>query len=325
VVAAPVVIKPVTPTVGVTAKVKHHTIDKVAVTSIGNVTINRTDYDTLSDAWSMRQSGALASVLVTGPSGTAKTLMVKRFAESLGVPFIKVDGGSIRTADDWFGSLRQDPTTQTWGYQFSPFGQALLDGTPCIVLLDEANRAETPQALNSALGLLDETGTAYIPDARVTLTMPKGVMVVVTANKGAEYVGTVPFDAAVVQRFAFGIRLDYPVEKVEVKVLTDVTGIDSALATTLVGMAAQQRPLRHDMSQFPSGTGVSTRMLVDISRRIVATSVTPRQAILSTFAAQFDTEDETALSIIVDAHFPPEGESGAVEVDTNAINEADGI
>jgi hypothetical protein len=66
-------------------------------------------------------------------------------------------------------------------------------------------------------------------------------------------------------------------------------------------------------------------MLVDIADRIASRGTDPRAAILSNFAAQFDVEDETALAIIVDTHFPPAGESGALEVDTTAINEADGV
>jgi hypothetical protein len=301
-------------------KPKHRTISGVEVTTMGRVTIPTTDYDILVDAWSMRQNGEVASVIITGPSGTAKTLMVKSFAATLGVPFIKVDGGSIRTADDWFGALRQDPASKTWSYVLSPFGHALKHGIKAVVLLDEANRAETPQALNAALGLLDETGTVYIPDARENLSLPDGLLVVVTANKGAEYVGTVPFDAAVLQRFALGVALDYPVANVEVEVLVEVTGIDKATAKTLVAMANHQRPLREDLTQFPSGTGISTRMLVDISRRVVSRGTNIRLAVDSNFAGQFDAADRGALSIIVDTYFP-RAANDTLDVDVTAIQE----
>jgi hypothetical protein len=303
------------------AKVKRRKVAGTDVVTIGKVTIPEDDYETLLDAWEARQTGATAAVLITGPSGTAKTLMVKAFAATLGVPFIKVDGGAIRTADDWFGVLRLSQGATN--YVFSPFGQALKQGVRCVVLLDEANRAETPQALNAALGLLDETGTVHVPDARETLSLPQGMLVVVTANKGAEYVGTVPFDAAVLQRFGSGVALNYPVEAVEVEVVTEVTGIDKARAKTLVNMANHQRPLKDDLTQFPSGTGVSTRMLVDIARRTMrGTDI--RKAVVSNANAQFDAEDMPAMRTIIDIYFPG-ADNDTLDVDVNAIEEGGDI
>jgi len=300
--------------------VKHKRYDGAEYVHIGPVVTPVEDHATLEDALAGVRAGQNVSVVITGPSGTAKTLLVKAFAASVGLPFIKVDGGGIRTADDWFGALRQDPNTKTWAYQWSPFGTALRDGIECVVLLDEANRSETPAALNAALGLLDETGTHYVADAHVTLRKPKGMLVVVTANKGAEYVGTVPFDAAVTQRFSSGILLDYPPTKVETEVVVDLTGIGADIAARFVALAQQQRAIKDDLSQFPSSVGISTRMLVDTARRIVRSGTDPRAALLSCFAAQFDPGDRKALINILDSHFPPVA-NDLLDVDTEAINE----
>jgi len=310
------------PVVEPKVKAVRRTIKGTKVVTVGTVTVPERFFDDVEDAWQDRDEDRLAAVLVTGPSGTAKTLFIRAFAAYVGVPFIKVDGGAIRTADDWFGGLKQDPNTKTWAFQYSAFGYALKHGIRCIVLLDEANRSETPQALNAVLGLLDGTKSVYISDAREFLRLPKGMLVAVTANKGAEYVGTVPFDAAVTQRFNYGVTFTYPTEDIETTIVHEVTGLGKDEAGRLVRMANQQRPLRGDLVQFPSGTGISTRMLCYIGSRVVDRGRDIRAAIDSCFEAQFDPEDHTALDVIVDQHFPRSGNT-ALDVDTTAITEGE--
>ena len=310
------------PTVEPKVKAVRRTIKGTKVVTVGTVTVPERFFDDVEDAWQDRDEDRLAAVLVTGPSGTAKTLFIRAFAAYVQVPFIKVDGGAIRTADDWFGGLKQDPNTKTWAFQYSAFGYALKHGIRCIVLLDEANRSETPQALNAVLGLLDGTKSVYISDAREFLRLPKGMLVAVTANKGAEYVGTVPFDAAVTQRFNYGVTFTYPTEDIETTIVHEVTGLGKDEAGRLVRMANQQRPLRGDLVQFPSGTGISTRMLCYIGSRVVDRGRDIRAAIDSCFEAQFDPEDHTALDVIVDQHFPRSGNT-ALDVDTTAITEGE--
>ena len=304
-------------------KVKRKVIAGEDITVLDGVHVPTKFHDRLVRSLKRRQEGRRGAVLVTGPSGTAKTLLVRRFAASVGLPFIIISGGKVRTADDWFGGLKQDHETGRWEFKYNPFGAALKLGSPCVVLLDEANRAETPQALNAVLSLLDDSKSVWSPDAGEYFTLPDGMLVVATANVGAEYVATQPMDAAVVQRFGTGIRLGYPTAKVEVEVLVAITGIDKAKAETLVAMAGQQRPLKDDLMKFPSGTGISPRMLVDIATDILD-GAPDRDAVDATFEAQFPTEDAENLGIIVDTYFPRE-QASTLDVDTEAINEADDI
>lgn len=287
---------------------------------LGDIVVPESDYQTLLDAWKLRQAGVPSAVLVTGPAGTAKTALVRAFAATLQVPFLKVDGGAIRTADDWGGAFRQDPETKTWSHRWSPFARALRAGQPCVILIDELTRTESPQALNGLLGLLDWTSSLLVPDANAVLTLPKGILIVATANMGAEFVGTLPLDGAVRQRFPYGIRLDYPKESVETGIVASMTGIDRDTAGRLVRMAAQQRLNRDDASLYPSGSVISTRVVLDIARRIQECGTDPRAAITSTLRGQFDTGDEKALSICVDAQFPE-----AVSEVEEHINEVEAI
>ena len=287
---------------------------------MGGIIIPNGDLETLTDAWSIRQDGDPAAVLLTGPAGTAKTQLVRAFAAYLGVPYLKVDAGAIRTADDWAGAFRQDPNTKTWAHQWSPFAQAVRLGVPCILHVDELTRTESPAALNAFMGLLDETGTLSVPDANTVLTMPKGILVVATANIGPEFVGTLPLDGAVRQRFPYGVRMTFPAEAAEAKLLVGRTGVSADIAMALVRMAVQQRLHREDAQQYPSGAIISTRVLLSIAKRI-AKGRDPRTCVLAGLNAQFDPGDDAALSVVVDSQFPkgakftaPSGESNPATI-----------
>jgi len=281
-------------------------------TDVGGIIIETVGFETLADAWRIANDGTPdpAAVLLTGPAGTAKTQLVRAFAGHLGVPYLKVDAGAIRTADDWSGSLSQDPATKTWAHRWSPFAQVLRAGEPCIVHIDELTRTDTPAALNALMGLLDETGTLLVPDANTVLRMPKGILVVATANIGPEFVGTLPLDGAIRQRFPYGIRMAPPTESNEAKLLVRRMGVTDDVALRLVRMANGQRKDRDNAQMYPSGAVISTRVLLSIAKRI-GTGADPRSAVISTLHAQFDPGDDAALSVVIDSQFPKTYRPGA--------------
>lgn len=294
-------------------------------TNVDGVVVPTTGLETLNTALALRKKGKLGSVLITGPAGTAKTTLVGSFAATVGLPMLTVDCSEVRTTDDWSSKLWQDPNTKTWSYRWTPFARALRAGQPCIILLDELTRTESPAALNSLLGLLGPTGRLLVSGSDVVLTIPDGVLVVATANIGPEFVGTLPLDGAVRQRFRFGIRMGMPTEALEAKLLVDVAGIDRAVADSLVRMAVQQRLHRNDPEQYPSGGLISPRVLIGIAETMAEGHMTDRDAVWSVLTAQFDPEDEKALSIIVDANFPKKPEPTApVEPTPATITMADG-
>jgi MoxR-like ATPase len=273
-------------------------------TDCGGIILPTEQFTVLEDAWHLAQQGDPAAVLLTGPAGTAKTMLVRAFAAYLGVPYLKVDAGAVRTADDWAGAFRQDPNTKTWAHRWSPLAMALREGKPCVLHIDELTRTETPAALNAFMGLLDETGTLLVPDANAVLTMPKGILVVATANIGPEFVGTLPLDGAVRQRFPYGVRMANPSEVNESKLIVKRTGVSDEVAVALVRMANQQRQHRDDAQQYPSGAIISTRILLSIAKRIAVRHADPREAVVSVLQGQFDPGDDAALTVVIDSQFP---------------------
>ena len=267
------------------------------------IVVDNDDLQTMDDGWDLTQQGERGSVVITGPSGTAKTMFVRNWAEARGFDYLKIDCGAVKSVDDWSIHLVQDPNTKVWERKWAPFAQALRAGKPCVILLDELSRTETSAALNALLGLLDDSGTLLVSESNTVLTMPKGIMVVATANIGPEFVGTLPIDGAVLQRFAYGIRMPYPPEAVESGVLVNRTGISSATADALVRLAAQQRLQRDDADAFPSGMTMSLRHLLAMAN-LIAKGRETKKAIWAVLKGQFQPGDDKALTTLIDVTFP---------------------
>ena len=269
----------------------------------GEIVASNDDVETLDRAFALRAKGKPGTVILTGPSGTAKSELVRQWAEARGIDFLKVDCGAVKSVDDWSIHLVQDPQTKVWARHWSPFAQALRAGKPCVINLDELSRTETAGALNALLGLLDRSGTLLVSEMNTVLSMPDGIMVVATANIGPEFVGTLPIDGAVRSRFTYGVRTNYPPEEQEAKLLMARSGISNEVAVALVRMAAQQRIQRDDAEHFPSGNVISTRTLLGIGESIFD-GRDARSAIWSVLKGQFDPGDDKALTVLVDTQFP---------------------
>lgn len=273
---------------------------------VDGVVIPKDDLTTLDDAWTLRQQGESGGVLITGPSGTAKSHLVRAWANARGIPYLKVDGGSIRTVDDWVGGIRQDVATGNLAYRWSPFAQALRANEPLVINVDELTRSESSAALNGLLGLMDDSGTLSVPEGNAVLTLPTNVLVVATANIGPEFSGTLPLDGAVRQRFALsgGIRMDYPTPAIEARLLVSRYGIGRDVADTLVQFAGVQRKDRMDFNMYPSRAVVSTRLLLSMARNVGLVGTEVRQSVIRVCKTQFNEADDNALSVAIDAHFP---------------------
>lgn len=276
---------------------------------VGDVLLPHQDVETLEIAWTLRQAGRPAGVLITGPAGTAKTRLAQEFAFTKNVPFLKVDGAAIQTAADWYGQFIQDPNG-VWVWEWTDFALAILRGDPMVILIDEINRPENERALNGLMGLADWTATYKPVGAPQALHLPPGILLMATLNEGVEYVGTVEVDAAVRDRFAWGVRMDYSVEVVEARILmSQAPGLDKETAKRLVRVAASQRAKRDDDTLFPSHNVLSTRTLIEIANAIVLTKCEPTVAIWAAVRGRFIREDEAAMSVLIEAQFGATPES----------------
>ncbi len=153
--------------------------------------------------------------LITGLPGTAKTLMVRTIAESLGLVFKRIQFTPDLMPSDIIGTdiIEEDPTTgkRIWTFVEGPiFGNVLL--------ADEINRTppKTQSALLEAMQERSCTVRGHI------YQLPSPFFVLATQNP-IELEGTYPLPEAQLDRFLFNTVLDYLSLEDEVKVIDRTT------------------------------------------------------------------------------------------------------
>ena len=160
--------------------------------------------------------------LITGLPGTAKTLLVRTMAQTLGLIFKRIQFTPDLMPSDITGTdiIEEDTATgrRTWTFVPGPiFGNVLL--------ADEINR--TPPKTQSALLEAMQERACTVRGQNYTLPAP--FFVLATQNP-IELEGTYPLPEAQLDRFLFNTVLDYLNAEEELKVvdLTTVTTIPTA-------------------------------------------------------------------------------------------------
>jgi len=164
--------------------------------------------------------------LITGLPGTAKTLMVRTIAQTLGLEFKRIQFTPDLMPSDITGTdiIEEDPTTGHRRWTFVPgpiFGN--------ILLADEVNR--TPPKTQSALLEAMQEKSCTVRGNHYALPAP--FFVLATQNP-IELEGTYPLPEAQLDRFLFNTVLDYLSADDEVKVvdLTTTTRVAEVQAVT---------------------------------------------------------------------------------------------
>jgi MoxR-like ATPase len=158
--------------------------------------------------------------LITGLPGTAKTLLVRTIAQTLGLEFSRIQFTPDLMPSDITGTdiIEEDPTTgrRTWTFVRGPiFGN--------IVLADEINR--TPPKTQAAL--LEAMQERCCTVRGNSYKLPAPFFVLATQNP-IELEGTYPLPEAQLDRFLFNTVLDYLSADDEMKVISLTTSTSSA-------------------------------------------------------------------------------------------------
>src|SRR6202790_1506 len=164
--------------------------------------------------------------LITGLPGTAKTLMVRTIAQTLGLVFKRIQFTPDLMPSDITGTdiIEEDSTT---GRRQWTFVQGPIFGN--ILLADEINR--TPPKTQSALLEAMQEMSCTVRGNHYTLPSP--FFVLATQNP-IELEGTYPLPEAQLDRFLFNTVLDYLSAEHEIKVvdLTTATRVAHVEAVT---------------------------------------------------------------------------------------------
>ena len=164
--------------------------------------------------------------LITGMPGTAKTLMVRTIAETLGLTFRRIQFTPDLMPSDITGTdiIEEDMTT---GHRKWTFVEGPIFGN--IILADEINRTppKTQAALLEAMQERSCTVRGHV------YRLPSPFFVLATQNP-IELEGTYPLPEAQLDRFLFNTLLDYLSASDELKVvdLTTATKVANVKAVT---------------------------------------------------------------------------------------------
>jgi MoxR-like ATPase len=168
--------------------------------------------------------------LITGLPGTAKTLMVRTIAQTLGLVFKRIQFTPDLMPSDITGTdiIEEDPTTgrRTWTFVHGPIFTNIL-------LADEINR--TPPKTQSALLEAMQEHSCTVRGNHYALPSP--FFVLATQNP-IELEGTYPLPEAQLDRFLFNTVLDYLSAKEEIRVL-DLTTVNRAVTVQAVTSAEE--------------------------------------------------------------------------------------
>src|SRR5438552_16114894 len=180
--------------------------------------------------------------LITGLPGTAKTLMVRTIAQTLGLIFKRIQFTPDLMPSDITGTdiIEEDPTT---GRRRWTFVQGPIFGN--ILLADEINR--TPPKTQSALLEAMQEVSCTVRGNHYALPSP--FFVLATQNP-IELEGTYPLPEAQLDRFLFNTVLDYLSAKDEVKVV-DLTTANRAVTITAVTNPEEILDFQHLVRMVP--------------------------------------------------------------------------
>lgn len=177
-------------------------------------------------------------VLLKGPTGVGKTRLVEHMAARLDRPLITVPCHDDLTAADLVGRylLRGDETVWIDG----PLTEAVKRGGICY--LDEIveARSDTVVVLHP---LMDHRRELHIDRLGQTLKAAHGFMLVMSYNPGYQSLAK-DLKPSTRQRMV-GIELGFPTPQVEAAVLTELYGVDSAVAARLSQFAQAARRAPH--------------------------------------------------------------------------------
>ena len=194
--------------------------------------------------------------LITGLPGTAKTLLVRTMAQTLGLVFKRIQFTPDLMPSDITGTdiIEEDPTNgrRTWTFVQGPiFGN--------ILLADEINR--TPPKTQSAL--LEAMQERSCTVRGNIYTLPNPFFVLATQNP-IELEGTYPLPEAQLDRFLFNTVLDY-LSADEEQTVVDLTTVTAVATADPVTNAKEIVDFQQLVRMVPIGATVS-RYVVDMVR-----------------------------------------------------------
>jgi MoxR-like ATPase len=217
-------------------------------------------------------------VLIDDVPGVAKTLLVRTFAAALGLSFSRLQCTADLLPGDVTGSTVFDQSRGA--FEFRP-GPIFAN----VVLADEVNRA-TPRTQSAFLEAMEEHNVTV--DGH-THHLPDPFLVLATQNP-VELKGTFPLPEAQLDRFLLRLRMGYPSEDEETRMLArfragdplgDVRAVDAAHDLPAARAAVRQVHVADDVAGYVVALARATR-----ETPLLRLGASPRASLALLHAAQ---------------------------------------
>lgn len=199
---------------------------------------------------------ARGHLLIEDVPGVGKTTLAQALAKSLGLTFQRIQFTSDLLPSDILGVSVFDPRKAE--FEFKP-GPIFAN----IILADEINRT-TPKTQSSLLEAMNE---AQVSLDHHTYRLPRPFMVLATQNP-LEYQGTHPLPESQMDRFLLRIRIGYPDEEHERRILR---GAGSAVLERLTPVLSAEAVL--DLQRRVEAVKVEESLLAYVMAIVRATRV----------------------------------------------------
>ena len=208
--------------------------------------------------------------LITGPTGSGKSSLVKYVCAKLNRPFIRINmSGDVESAS-LFGTLVVRGGATVW--EDGALTEAAKYGAVCLVDEWELMPAEIAMGMQN---LLEDGGYLYLKekpgtsDDRTIIPHDNFRLVFAgnTVGQGdvtGAFSGVGVQNTATIDRFTNTIRLGYLSQKHEVAIITSKSGVDKKVATDMVRLASL---VRSAYEQGKIGLTMSPRTLINWARK----------------------------------------------------------
>jgi len=220
--------------------------------------------------WKLHVQGHRQILAMVGPTGTGKTSLAFNLAARKGVGIMVFDAVGAREFGDWVGTTHlRDGKTEfiASGFLDAIDADGPYAGMHRIICIDEVNRAESSGALNALMPVLHGFGSIYVPEIGKGVNVDPTAMVIMTANRGSQYAGTVGLDRALADRVTAWFKLEYLTNGTEVDVVVSRSGCTEEQATALC-KAGDSIRRADERGELPEGGGISTRAVIEAAIKV---------------------------------------------------------
>lgn len=204
--------------------------------------------------------------LITGPTGSGKSSLVKYVCAKLNRPFIRINMSGDVESSSLFGTLVVRGGATVW--EDGAITEAAKYGAVCLVDEWELMPAEIAMGMQN---LLEDDGYLYLKEKPGTsedrtVIPAQGFCLVFAGNTVGQgditgaFSGVGVQNTATIDRFTNTIRLGYLNQSHEVNIITSKSGIDKKVATNMVRVASL---VRGAYEQGRLGLTMSPRTLIN--------------------------------------------------------------